>query len=131
MVVGGAGLGLVVQVSYQLPLKHNNLPCKNAPKECTNSLWNPRTSHWILFYKAIFPWEIRGFGGLAINTTYIKSLLSIRSIVSNPTYYIWKFSTFVSVSNNFRLKNYNNLKVSPLTKSLILVWEKEKHKLRN
>lgn len=72
MVVGGAGLGLVVQVSYQLPLKHNNLPCKNAPKECTNSLWNPRTSHWILFYKAIFPWEIRGFGGLAINTTYIN-----------------------------------------------------------
>lgn len=88
MVVGGAGLGLVVQVSYQLPLKHNNLPCKNAPKECTNSLWNPRTSHWILFYRAIFPWEIRGFGGLAINITYIKSLLSIKSIVSNVTYYI-------------------------------------------
>lgn len=122
MVVGGAGLGLVVQVSYQLPLKHNNLPCKNAPKECTNSLWNPRTSHWILFYKAIFPWEIRGFGGLAINTTYIKSLLSIRSIVSNP------HNTFVSsvplsplVSNNFWLKNYNNLQVSLLTKSFILL----------
>lgn len=120
MVVGGAGLGLVVQVSYQLPLKHNNLPCKNAPKECTNSLWNPRTSHWILFYKAIFPWEIRGFGGLAINTTFIKSLLSIRSIV------IIQHITFESsvhlsplVSNNFWLKNYNNLKISPLTKSFL------------
>lgn len=102
MVVGGAGLGLVVQVSYQLPLKHNNLPCKNAPKECTNSLWNPRTSHWILFYKAIFPWEIRGFGGLAINTTYIKSLLSIRCIVSNPAYYICNSAHLsLLVSNNF------------------------------
>lgn len=79
------GPGVGGEVSYQLPLKHNNLPCKNAPKECTNSLWNPRTSLWILFYKAIVPWEIRGFGGSAVNTTYIKSLLSIRSIVNSPT----------------------------------------------
>lgn len=90
------GPGVGGEVSYQLPLKHNNLPCKNAPKECTNSLWNPRTSHWILFYKAIVPWEIRGFGGSAVNTTYIKSLLSIRSIVNSPTQYIYELNTFVS-----------------------------------
>lgn len=120
MVVGGAGLGLVVQVSYQLPLKHNNLPCKNAPKECTNSLWNPRTSHWILFYKAIFPWEIRGFGGLAINTTYIKSLLSIRSIVIiQGITFESSVHLFPLVSNNFWFKNYNNLKICPLTKSFL------------
>lgn len=120
MVVGSAGLGLVVQVSYQLPLKHNNLPCKNAPKECTNSLWNPRTSHWILFYKAIFPWEIRGFGGLAINTTYIKSLLSIRSIVIiQGITFESSVHLFPLVSNNFWFKNYNNLKICPLTKSFL------------
>lgn len=120
MVVGGAGLGLVVQVSYQLPLKHNNLPCKNAPKECTNSLWNPRTSHWILFYKAIFPWEIRGFGGLAINTTYIKSLLSIRSIVIiQGITFESSVHLFPLVSNNFWFKNYNNLNICPLTKSFL------------
>lgn len=120
MVVGGAGLGLVVQVSYQLPLKHNNLPCKNAPKECTNSLWNPRTSHWILFYKAIFPWEIRGFGGLAINTTYIKSLLSIRSIVIiQGITFESSVHLFPLVSNYFWFKNYNNLKICPLTKSFL------------